>query len=107
MLHPLNATDPSYFHIQSFSIKALGLVPRRLTLNVNGFEITDGKAVTVYQAFAMYLRAGYSRMLVFDFERLGWWPERINAMEFWAETDDGRKDWKFCIDDIKIALVES
>ncbi|CZR57929.1 uncharacterized protein PAC_07819 [Phialocephala subalpina] len=107
ILDPSNSTDPSYFHIQSFAIKALGLVPRDLALHVNGFEITNGKVVTMYQAFVMYLRTGYQGMFVLDFARLGWWPKRINALEFWAQTSDGRKDWKFCIDDLKIALVGS
>jgi hypothetical protein len=102
----LNPGNQSYFHLQSISLKALGYVPKGLVVSLNGFEVTDGRIVTAYSAFLMYLREGYQKVLVFDFAKFGWWPERINALEFWAEFE-GKKDWQFCVDDLNVVFEES
>ena len=60
----------------------------------------------MYGASVTYLRGGYQKVMVLDFVKHGWWPKGINAMEFWAEFED-KKDWKFCIDDLKIGFVGS
>jgi len=75
-------------------------------LRFNGFEIADGKVINIYQGLLRYLRGGYQEVLTIEFAKLGWWTGQINAVEFWAETED-RKDWKFCIDDFEIIYIES
>lgn len=82
------------------------MVPRLLRMRINGFEIADGRIVTMYGSSVTYLSGGYQKVLVLDFAKYGWWPEKINAMEFWAELGD-KKDWNFCIDDLKIGFVGS
>jgi len=52
----------------------------------------------------MYLREGYQKMGKVPLVEYGWWTGRVNALEFWAETRDGKKDYRFCIDDLVVVF---
>jgi len=97
---------PKSFRVQSFRIKPLGYVPDRLVLAFNAYRVIDGHIVLVYGGFLMNLIPRYMPMSKLDFARYGWWPEGINALEFWAEAE-GRTDWRFCVDDLEVIFEDS
>lgn len=93
------------FRLLGLSMKPLGATPVFLSFIVQGWVIESGRAVDYAAVSVMYLREGHQPVFNLDVTRWVTWQKNVSVIEMWAQTREG-EDWEFCVDDVRIELVE-
>ena len=93
------------FRLLGMSAKALGVVPKYLSVIFQGWVIENGRAIDSAYLSATYLSEGPKAVMRVNFTYWASWQKNITVVEVWAETQE-KEDWEFCVDDVLIVFTE-
>jgi hypothetical protein len=100
-----STSEAKSFKLLAMSTKALGVVPKYLSIIFQGWVIENGRAIDNAYLSITYLTEGRKAVRRVNFSEWASWQKNITVVEMWAQTLE-REDWEFCVDDVLIDFAE-